>query len=49
MFITSNLDKFHNQLKEKKVIVGEIVQMSNERVFNFADNEQNYFAVKEEK
>ena len=49
MFFTNNLEALHSHLKENNVQVGEITVMSNEKVFNFADNEENYFAVMEEK
>ncbi|MGC4376554.1 VOC family protein [Fictibacillus sp. Mic-4] len=47
MFFTENLDKLYNDLASKNVTVGEIVNMPSGRVFNFADNENNYFAVME--
>ncbi|MFE4709291.1 VOC family protein [Paenibacillus sp. NPDC056722] len=47
MFFTDNFDKLNSDLKNKNVTVGEIVKLPNGRVFNFADNEQNYFAVME--
>lgn len=47
LFFTDNLDKLHNNLKNKNVTVGEIVNMPSGRVFNFADSEKNYFAVME--
>ncbi|EMR07212.1 Glyoxalase-like domain protein [Bhargavaea cecembensis DSE10] len=48
MFFTDNLDQLHSDLKDKTT-VGEIVEMPSGRVFNFADNEDNYFAVMEKK
>ncbi|SFJ49804.1 MULTISPECIES: VOC family protein [unclassified Bacillus (in: firmicutes)] len=47
MFFSKNLDKLHNDLSNKNVTVGEIVNMPSGRVFNFADSEENYFAVME--
>ena len=47
MFFSKNLDKLHADLSNKNVTVGEIVNMPSGRVFNFADNEENYFAVME--
>jgi lactoylglutathione lyase len=47
LFFTDNLDKLHNDLSNKNVTVGEIVTMPSGRVFNFADSEENYFAVLE--
>ncbi|WP_433594914.1 VOC family protein [Lysinibacillus xylanilyticus] len=49
MFFTEDIDKLYNDLLNKKVIVGEMVNMPSGRVFNFADNENNYFAVMESK
>lgn len=46
MFFADNFDQLHSDLKEKTT-VGEIVVMPSGRVFNFADNEDNYFAVME--
>jgi len=47
MFFTTNLDSLYSELSNKNVKVGEIVNMPNGKVFNFADNEENYFAVME--
>jgi lactoylglutathione lyase len=47
MFFTENLDQLHSHLVNENVIVGEIVNMPSGRVFNFADSEENYFAVME--
>jgi len=47
MFFSKNLDKLRSDLQSKKITVGEIVTMPSGRVFNFADNEENYFAVME--
>lgn len=47
MFFTENLDQLHSELTNKNITVGEIVNMGSVRVFNFADNEENYFAVME--
>ena len=49
LFYSENLDELYRDLLDKKVTVGEIVNMPSGRVFNFADNEGNYFAVKENK
>ncbi|WP_139376865.1 VOC family protein [Halobacillus salinus] len=45
MFYTKDFDQLHSDLKNKEITVGEIVGMPSGRVFNFADNENNYFAV----
>jgi lactoylglutathione lyase len=47
MFFAENLDNLYNDLSSNGVTVGEIVDMPTGRVFNFADNEDNYFAVTE--
>lgn len=47
MFFTKDLDQLHTNLKNKNITVGDIVNMPSGRVFNFADNEENYFAVME--
>jgi lactoylglutathione lyase len=47
MFFTENLEQLHGELSNKNIKVGEIIQMPTGRVFNFADNEENYFAVME--
>ncbi|WP_210367016.1 VOC family protein [Bacillus sp. REN3] len=49
MFFTENLDHLHKELTDKDITVGEIVEMPSGRVFNFADEEENYFAVMEKK
>jgi len=49
MFYTDDLDGLYNDLTSKNVTVGEIVSMPTGRVFNFADDEENYFAVMERK
>ncbi|MCM3744741.1 VOC family protein [Sporosarcina luteola] len=49
LLFTENLDALYEDLKSKQVKVGELVTMPTGRVFNFADNEDNYFAVLEKK
>lgn len=49
MFFTDDLDRLYADLSAKHVTVGEVVEMPTGRVFNFADNEKNYFAVMERK
>ena len=49
MFFTEDIEQLYNDLLNKKITVGEIVNMPTGRVFNFADNEENYFAVMEKK
>ncbi|WP_085507270.1 VOC family protein [Thalassobacillus devorans] len=47
MFFSDNLDQLHKDLSGKNMTVGEIVEMPSGSVFNFADEEENYFAVME--
>ncbi|WP_368505173.1 VOC family protein [Alkalihalophilus sp. As8PL] len=47
MFFSESFEQLHSDLTNKKITVGEIVNMPSGRVFNFADNEGNYFAVME--
>lgn len=47
MFFSENLEQLHSDLLNKNITVDEIVNMPSGRVFNFADNEENYFAVME--
>ncbi|GAE31972.1 VOC family protein [Halalkalibacter hemicellulosilyticus] len=49
MFFSENIDELYTDLSNKNIKVGEIVNMPSGRVFNFADNEENYFAVMEKK
>lgn len=49
MFFSENLEELHSDLSNKQITVGEIVNMPSGRVFNFADREENYFAVMEKK
>ncbi|MFD0824800.1 VOC family protein [Neobacillus sp. M.A.Huq-85] len=49
LFFSNNFEELHNDLTNKNVTVGEIVNMPTGRVFNFADSENNYFAVLEKK
>jgi lactoylglutathione lyase len=47
MFFTKDLDQLYKDFKDRNITVGEIVNIPDGRVFNFADNEENYFAVTE--
>lgn len=47
MFFTKNLDQLYQNFSDKKINVGEIVNTPSRRVFNFSDDEDNYFAVME--
>ena len=47
MFLTEDLEGLYGKLTEENVTVGEMVNMPSGKVFNFADGEENYFAVME--
>ncbi|SFF97074.1 lactoylglutathione lyase [Halobacillus alkaliphilus] len=47
MFYSDDFEHLHQDLQNKGITVGEIVNMPSGRVFNFADNEDHYFAVME--
>ncbi|KEO82411.1 VOC family protein [Tumebacillus flagellatus] len=47
LFYSNDLDRLYQDFKDKGVTVGDLVSMPSRRVFNFADNEGNYFAVAE--
>ncbi|MBS4207371.1 VOC family protein [Bacillus sp. FJAT-50079] len=49
MFFSDDLDRLYQELSSKGVTVGEIIAMPGGRVFNFADNEERYFAVMEKR
>ncbi|MCP1395788.1 MULTISPECIES: VOC family protein [Bacillus cereus group] len=49
MFFSNDLDRLYKDLSEKNVTVGQVVDLPTGRAFNFADNENNYFAVMERK
>lgn len=46
MFTSKNIAALYHQLKVAQVTVGELMRLpSGQVVFNFADHEENYFAV----
>lgn len=49
MLFSDNLDALYEDFKNKGITVGDVVTMPGVRVFNFADDENNYFAVMERK
>ncbi|QOQ53441.1 VOC family protein [Bacillus amyloliquefaciens] len=49
MFFTEDLDQLYQDFLNQNITVGDIVDMPSGRVFNFADHENNYFAVMEKK
>ena len=47
LFYTEDIETLHAKLSNNNVLVGEIISMPFGKTFNFAYNEQNYFAVAE--
>ncbi len=47
MFLSENLEQLYKDFADKNITVGEMAVMPSGKVFNFADNEGNYFAVME--
>ncbi|WP_338450160.1 VOC family protein [Niallia oryzisoli] len=47
MFFTKDIERLYQDFKAKQITVGDMVEMPGGRVFNFADHEENYFAVME--
>jgi lactoylglutathione lyase len=47
MFFSEDIDQLYRDLSNKNVTLGKMVNMPSGRVFNFADDENNYFAVME--
>lgn len=45
MFYSDDVLKLHQKMKDAGVPVGDLVQLPSGIVFNFPDNEANYFAV----
>lgn len=49
MFFTEDVESLYEEFKEKEITVGDLVEIPSGKVFNFADGENNYFAVIEKK
>ena len=47
MFEVENIEAMYEELKEKEVNVGELVEIPGMKTFNFNDGQDNYFAVSE--
>lgn len=47
MFYGENLEVLYEEYQAKGITVGELVSMGFGKVFNFADDEGNYFAITE--
>lgn len=45
LFFSDDLDRLYKDFSDKNITVGELVNIPSGRVFNFTDNEGNYFAV----
>ncbi|MDB2099323.1 VOC family protein [Clostridium paraputrificum] len=45
LFFTEDIEKLYKKLINNNVTVGEIMDMPTGKTFNFADSEENYFAV----
>ena len=45
MFFSDDIMNLYKKMKDAGVRVGEMVQLPTGLVFNFADNDENYFAV----
>ncbi|WP_091236496.1 VOC family protein [Fontibacillus panacisegetis] len=49
MFFADDVERLYAEFTEKGITVGELVDLPMGKVFNFADDEGNYFAVLEKK
>jgi len=49
MFYSDDVEQLYGELANKEVTLGEMVNLPSGKVFNFADHEDNYFAVMEKK
>lgn len=47
MFEVENIEAVYEEMKEKGVDVGELVEIPGMKTFNFNDGQENYFAVSE--
>ncbi|MGX7417996.1 VOC family protein [Carnobacterium gallinarum] len=47
LFSSFDLETTYNDFKKKNITVGDLVEMEGMKVFNFADIEGNYFAIRE--
>lgn len=47
MFQTQDARALYQKFREQGVTVGELIEMQNRLVFNFADPEGHYFAIQE--
>lgn len=49
MFYSDDVEQLYSDLANKNVTLGEMVNLPSGKIFNFADDEGNYFAVMEKK
>ena len=49
LFETTDIDSTYQELTANEVMTNPIVDMGSMRVFNFSDNDNNYFAIREVK
>lgn len=47
IFATKEFDTLYESLQQSGIEIGEVMSLPMGRIFNFADPEKNYFAVKE--
>lgn len=48
MFFTDDIEGLYSEMSENNISLGDLVTLSSgEKVFNFSDDENNYFAVME--
>ena len=47
MFEVKNIEETYEQLKEKGMHTGDLVEIPGMKTFNFNDGRENYFAVSE--
>ncbi|OTP12569.1 glyoxalase [Enterococcus sp. 10A9_DIV0425] len=45
MFYSEEIFDLYKLMQKQKVVLGDLVQLGEEYVFNFADPDGNYFAV----
>ncbi|MGM0124108.1 hypothetical protein IGI37_001482 [Enterococcus sp. AZ194] len=45
MFASDDIVALYKRLQEQGVVMGDLVKLGEEMVFNFSDNDGNYFAV----
>ncbi len=46
MFQTKDIEGFYNKLLTLNTTVGELIQLEDSKILNFADPDGNYYAIK---